>query len=306
MNKYDVWYDSLINKAKSQNRTKNSGDYFENHHILPKSLGGSNDVDNLVLLTAREHFLAHWMLTKKYVYGTQEYFKTVYAFNSFCMDKFHVNRCTSKQYEHARILYVDAMKNNHEWRRKVSETMTKKLWIKKGDICLRIFAHEMEEYKECGWEAGRIIKHRQPHSAETKQRISESHKGVPMSDKFKENVSLRVRGVIWINNGVTSKFLSPIEAKEYLDRGWVRGRVEMSYTTPPRPTPEMIAKRKEKTPIVIMATNVITGEVRSYHTHNDLYIDMNVTRITLKRYADSDLLYRNEWSIYRPLGYNKK
>lgn len=34
------------------------------HHILPKSLGGSNDVDNLVRLTHREHLIAHRCLTR--------------------------------------------------------------------------------------------------------------------------------------------------------------------------------------------------------------------------------------------------
>lgn len=38
--------------------------YCERHHVLPKSLGGSNAKRNLIRLTYREHFLAHWLLTK--------------------------------------------------------------------------------------------------------------------------------------------------------------------------------------------------------------------------------------------------
>ena len=43
-----------------------STDYTESHHILPKSLFPqfSNDPDNLIKLTAREHYIAHWMLYK--------------------------------------------------------------------------------------------------------------------------------------------------------------------------------------------------------------------------------------------------
>jgi hypothetical protein len=37
---------------------------LEKHHCLPKALGGSNKKDNLVSLTYREHFLAHWLLVK--------------------------------------------------------------------------------------------------------------------------------------------------------------------------------------------------------------------------------------------------
>lgn len=40
--------------------------YTERHHIVPKSLGGEDNEQNLVRLTAREHFIAHWMLWKAY------------------------------------------------------------------------------------------------------------------------------------------------------------------------------------------------------------------------------------------------
>ena len=38
--------------------------YCEVHHIVPRSLGGSDDIDNLIRLTARQHFVAHWMLAR--------------------------------------------------------------------------------------------------------------------------------------------------------------------------------------------------------------------------------------------------
>jgi hypothetical protein len=36
----------------------------EAHHIIPKSLGGTNESSNIVHLTPREHFIAHALLTK--------------------------------------------------------------------------------------------------------------------------------------------------------------------------------------------------------------------------------------------------
>ena len=38
----------------------------ESHHILPKSMGGSDHITNLIDLTPRQHYLAHWMLWKAY------------------------------------------------------------------------------------------------------------------------------------------------------------------------------------------------------------------------------------------------
>lgn len=62
MNKYEKWYASITKNAKSRVLTE----YTECHHIVPRSLGGSDDVNNLVDLTAREHFICHWLLTKIY------------------------------------------------------------------------------------------------------------------------------------------------------------------------------------------------------------------------------------------------
>lgn len=58
--KYKKWYYQIIDR--SNNRCING--YTEKHHIIPKSLGGSNSKDNLAILTAREHFICHWLLTK--------------------------------------------------------------------------------------------------------------------------------------------------------------------------------------------------------------------------------------------------
>ena len=59
-NKYTRIYFSIIDRAS--NRILDG--YKEKHHIIPQSLGGSNDSENIVKLTAREHFICHLLLTK--------------------------------------------------------------------------------------------------------------------------------------------------------------------------------------------------------------------------------------------------
>lgn len=59
-NKYTKWYFNIINSAK----IRSTKSYGETHHIIPKSLGGSNSKENLIFLSAREHFICHWLLTK--------------------------------------------------------------------------------------------------------------------------------------------------------------------------------------------------------------------------------------------------
>lgn len=64
-NKYTSWYNSIITRAKDTPRSKkNTSIYYEFHHIIPRSLGGSNKKENLVLLTAKEHFVCHLLLVK--------------------------------------------------------------------------------------------------------------------------------------------------------------------------------------------------------------------------------------------------
>jgi hypothetical protein len=55
-------YNQIIERA--QNRQLES--YKEKHHIVPKCLGGTNNRENLVELTAREHFLCHMLLCEMY------------------------------------------------------------------------------------------------------------------------------------------------------------------------------------------------------------------------------------------------
>ncbi len=59
-NKYTRVYYNIIDKA----RVTSISTYTEKHHIIPRSLGGSDTKENLVALTARQHFVCHLLLTK--------------------------------------------------------------------------------------------------------------------------------------------------------------------------------------------------------------------------------------------------
>lgn len=61
-NKYINAYNTLLRFRISNEPPENV--YCEVHHILPRSLGGSDDKENLVKLTAREHYMIHVLLAK--------------------------------------------------------------------------------------------------------------------------------------------------------------------------------------------------------------------------------------------------
>lgn len=60
---YQNVYNSLISRARARESLLG---YKETHHIVPRCIGGSDDKENLVELTGREHFIAHWLLCKIY------------------------------------------------------------------------------------------------------------------------------------------------------------------------------------------------------------------------------------------------
>jgi hypothetical protein len=89
---YQKIYDNIIT-----NRRKNPfKGYTESHHVIPKSMGGSNAKENLVDLSAREHYIVHWLLYK--IYKSKE---MAHAWNSMCLNKIGT-RYTSHSFKYAR------------------------------------------------------------------------------------------------------------------------------------------------------------------------------------------------------------
>lgn len=130
-NKYTKIYYNIIEKRKNEKITG----YTELHHIIPKSLGGSNSTENLIYLTAREHFVCHWLLTKM-VDNIHDIYKMNNAFS--CMlyrenDAQQRYKISSKVFENikknisvSRSLYFSG-KNNPMYNKTHSEEARKKI-----------------------------------------------------------------------------------------------------------------------------------------------------------------------------------
>lgn len=94
-------YEKLM--AYAQARGPLTG-YYETHHIVPRSEGGSDNSSNLVKLTAREHFLAHWLLFR--MRRTKE---AALAFRLMVNDQ---GRRRGRDYATARELMANAMRGD--------------------------------------------------------------------------------------------------------------------------------------------------------------------------------------------------
>lgn len=59
---YEKIYTSLCERGKLERQL----DYCEVHHIIPRCMGGTNELNNLTKLSYREHYLAHYLLVKMF------------------------------------------------------------------------------------------------------------------------------------------------------------------------------------------------------------------------------------------------
>ena len=188
---YKKVYDSIILNAKYGNRIKlRSSDkgyiYYERHHIIPICIGGSNEEDNLVLLTAREHFLAHKLLVEIY----PENSKIFWAFHRMAFSDNNGNRnikISSREYLRLKILSSGYLSKLH-----------------KGKI---ISQKQIEFLKKRNKGSGnpmfgKISGNRgKTFSDEVRNKISQSLKGRKFTEGHKKNISLCKRGThIGINN----------------------------------------------------------------------------------------------------------
>lgn len=126
---------------------------FERHHILPRSLGGTNEKQNLVKLTTFQHVLAHYYLALGY--PSKE---TVGAFS--CITRFHqfkhlseLEQISLQQLEH----WADLREQAVQERSKNSGSNTRnRVWMNfRGERDIRVLPEHVETYKKQGWSLGR-------------------------------------------------------------------------------------------------------------------------------------------------------
>lgn len=151
---YNKIYNQLIIKCKSR---KSLGGYTEQHHIIPKSLGGSDNSENLVVLSAREHFIAHYLLYKIQHCNTTEWFKMATAFNMMrTSSNNHQRYINSRLYSGFREKFSKAMSLSQSGSNN-SQYGTK--WMvnpETGDVC-KVSIHNVSVFAGQGWIFGRKV-----------------------------------------------------------------------------------------------------------------------------------------------------
>ena len=235
---YQKIYDQLIEKRRRFPLTKNKKDpnyiYCEAHHIIPRCLNGSDDSNNIVNLTAREHFIAHYLLWKIHPCDG-----TLLAFCMF--KKGNPHSCAKRNFKNSR-LYASARIAFNEWNvrthsgiKQTSERIqhrVEKLIGQKRTEATRKLMSERSAWKgkHLPEEVRRKISEKTKEamakiSSEKKKQMIEKRakklRGRKMTDAQKKNLSQKRIGLHWWNNGIIA-----IQRKENPGDGWIRGNLK--------------------------------------------------------------------------------
>jgi len=177
-NKYSRIYFNIIIKAKLRVIVG----YKETHHIIPRSLGGSNDQDNLAELTAKEHYIVHLLLPHMVI---DPIHKSKMWSAYMCMSKMHSkshNRYTgagaSRFYEKAKL------NTDFGTRRGIKQSLEEKQ--KRAESLKGHIVSEETRLKIGDANRGRKLL---PRSEDTRKKLSIAAQGRKLSEESKQKIS---------------------------------------------------------------------------------------------------------------------
>lgn len=113
---YERIYSSLIERARNRSLTG----YIERHHIIPRCMGGK-DENNIVKLTAREHYVAHILLAR------------IHKHPGLIHAAFRMGRKSSRIYEWLRIENSKSVKQRFSNKIQYHDTDGNMYFIEKDD-----------------------------------------------------------------------------------------------------------------------------------------------------------------------------
>lgn len=177
-NKYTKYYCNIIEKSllRTQDRKylKSIYGYVESHHILPQcfNLGGQKDKENLVFLTAKEHFIVHLCATKMFVSNFKN--KMIFAFRQLRSSNKYQNRYMNSR------LYVQIKPNFKAFVRLYKKEEVKYIYEYDIQIIEQLIREGWSKEMTDDFKVGRVGNMiGMKHSEESKIKMSLAQKGIP-------------------------------------------------------------------------------------------------------------------------------
>jgi hypothetical protein len=204
---YKKHYDLLIQKGKSRQVIEV---YYESHHIIPRCMGGTDKKDNLVNLTAEEHYVAHQLLTKIY----PDHYGLKIAAVAMATDNRTGQRSNNKLYSWLRkraAIAQSEFQTGRRWSEEQIENLKESLRNSESrqeyyESRRGIQRTEEEKLKmsisaktsEKAIKARADLHARQvgvPRSLETCKKVGDAFKGRKLTEEHKQNISDALKGI---------------------------------------------------------------------------------------------------------------
>lgn len=248
-NKYTSWYRALIQKARDERRVRTRAWQYHAHHIIPSSLGGSNEQNNLVLLTPREHYLSHLLLTRMTSGSARA--KMVFAFFRFRPKDANVT--SSKRYERHLTFLTPVLsgEGNPFFGRQHSSESRAKIVANHGmrgktyyDIWIVKFGHEEARRMKAELKALRSKSVSGSGNAMFGKTHSPEWRMCHSSAMTGENNPNFGKTFVWMNRAGKTRKVPLDEVAQLLLNGWVKGRAGSGAPVGRVCTEETKAKRR--------------------------------------------------------------
>jgi len=146
---YSQIYKNLIDFRKQNS----PNGYVENHHILPKSMGGTDDKNNLVGLTGREHWIAHLLLWK--IHKNSQCLHACHMMAMRCEERGIPQIHNSRMYQLVRIQHALNVGSRMQLNTGSKNSQFGTFWINDGISKSRKISNA--ENIPTGWFKGRIV-----------------------------------------------------------------------------------------------------------------------------------------------------
>jgi hypothetical protein len=260
-NKYTTWYLSIITQAKLKVNLRVTG-YYEKHHIIPRCLDGGGG-ENIIKLSAREHFICHRLLTKMFI--EKSVLMKMHCAMHYLMRNRNDNlKITSKTFAVVRENFSKAMSQIMKGKRRIQSDEEKRL-----RSINQLGRYVSEETKQ-KISSAHLGKTHQPHSRETRAKISAvnigkkaspemiAHNSAAIKLKFATDDSYRARvsqgvsrantGKVWVTRDGKNRFTTREESLKLLADGWSIGRSKHYRRPASQETIEKIKLAKSKRP----------------------------------------------------------
>jgi 5-methylcytosine-specific restriction endonuclease McrA len=196
---YEKIYFDIVSKARHEGRVRGKDIYYEQHHITPKCMGGNNKKENLVLLTAKEHFIVHKILPLIYPQYRKELSLALHRMTFSTTEKMQRNyRIGAREFERIRQEIAEVLSgDNNPFANKEHTQYVKNTISKKAKERLSKPENHPLFGKPCSDERKekiRIANTGKKVSAEARKKMSEARSGKPLSKKHRINLSISLTG----------------------------------------------------------------------------------------------------------------